>query len=509
MGQVRTRAAGGSSARSLARRLGLPAARGAAMGALAVTVVIGGGSTASAVSGIPGGPNPDMRGGWDQVALDDDAAQTAAQRLAAMGAQWSHARLDDALAIGRAALQAADASSELAGQAPQVDGLRTSVDALRAVVRAHGGVTVRTVAGSTVVPDAVTPAPALTPAERLAVAQEIAGLAADVFRVALEVEATAAAGASPGLPGLDAPPLRLTMPRPLEALEEPAAPQAAEAADGSATEAAAPGTDVPPPAEAPAQEATPAGGTAGDAAAPPADAGSAASPAPAAAEPVAGTEPAADAATGTDATAAGGDAQAAPASTLPAELADGLADLEAAVSAASGAATTELLSLEELPVLPSALGAASVGRWSSFLPDAWTALGLENGRIPEALLCAPDFAPDFLLRCDAAAALEAVNEAYRADFGEDLVVVSGYRSFDQQAGLRVAKGWLAAPAGRSNHGLGVAVDLGGFGGLGQFDSPRYRWMLANGERFGWVHPEAMRPGGGGPPEPWHFEFGTE
>ena len=52
------------------------------------------------------------------------------------------------------------------------------------------------------------------------------------------------------------------------------------------------------------------------------------------------------------------------------------------------------------------------------------------------------------------------------------------------------------------------VDLGGFGALGSFDSPRYRWMLAHGERFGWVHPEVMRPGGGGPPEPWHFEFGT-
>nr|WP_297429313.1 M15 family metallopeptidase [uncultured Actinotalea sp.] len=484
-------------------------------------MAIGSGTTASAVAGLPGGPVAPQGQPVADVAGDDSGpwastTSTAQQRLAVLGDRLSRDRLDDALAVGRAALTAADATTALAGAAPQVDGLRTSVDALRAVVRTHEGTVVRARAGggALLLPDATTAPPVLTPAQRLAAADEIARLAAQVFHVALQVEATAAASGGPGLPGVEGPALQLSMPRPLEALAPPADP--ASPTDPAAPTAAP--TAGPGPAATP--DATAAEGGAAVAAAEPgaapAGAGTAASDPgadPAGAPPA---DPAADAPAdaaapdGARAPDAPADASAAdvPAAALPAEVLDGLADLEAAVAAASGAASTELLTLEELPVLPSALAEVSAGRWSSFLPASWTGLGLENGRIPEALLCAPDFAPDFRLRCDAAAALEAVNEAYRTDFGEDLVVVSAYRTFEQQAGLRVAKGWLAAPAGRSNHGLGVAVDLGGFGALGSFDSPRYRWMLAHGERFGWVHPEVMRPGGGGPPEPWHFEFGT-
>ena len=35
----------------------------------------------------------------------------------------------------------------------------------------------------------------------------------------------------------------------------------------------------------------------------------------------------------------------------------------------------------------------------------------------------------------------------------------------------------------------------------------YRWMRENGPAFGWHHPAIMRPGGGGPQEPWHWEYG--
>jgi LAS superfamily LD-carboxypeptidase LdcB len=62
--------------------------------------------------------------------------------------------------------------------------------------------------------------------------------------------------------------------------------------------------------------------------------------------------------------------------------------------------------------------------------------------------------------------------------------------------------------GTSNHGWGLAVDLGGIGGLGQFDRPGYRWLQEHAGAHGWHHPRIMEPGGGGPQEPWHWEFGT-
>lgn len=130
-----------------------------------------------------------------------------------------------------------------------------------------------------------------------------------------------------------------------------------------------------------------------------------------------------------------------------------------------------------------------------------------NGQIPLDLLCSPQFT-HVLLRCDAAQALEQLNAAYRADFGRDLVVNGGYRTYAEQVQVREAKGDLAATPGRSNHGRGLAVDLSGFGAVGQFNDPDYLWMVENGPQFGWKHPPSMGPGGSGPLEPWHWEYGT-
>jgi LAS superfamily LD-carboxypeptidase LdcB len=61
---------------------------------------------------------------------------------------------------------------------------------------------------------------------------------------------------------------------------------------------------------------------------------------------------------------------------------------------------------------------------------------------------------------------------------------------------------LAAVPGTSNHGWGLAVDLGC--GVQSSRSAQYRWMIANAGRFGWVHPSwAFHD----PFEPWHWEFG--
>ncbi len=125
------------------------------------------------------------------------------------------------------------------------------------------------------------------------------------------------------------------------------------------------------------------------------------------------------------------------------------------------------------------------------------------------LLCPVPFAPGARLRCDAVVALVGLNEEFRAEHGSDLPVGSTYRTYAEQAALKTAKGGLAAPAGVSHHGWGVAVDFAGFGGVGQFDAPLYRWMTEHGPAHGWEHPAWAGPGGSGPPEPWHWEYTGE
>jgi hypothetical protein len=176
----------------------------------------------------------------------------------------------------------------------------------------------------------------------------------------------------------------------------------------------------------------------------------------------------------------------------PAADVAGLAELERAAAAA----------VAEAAVVPTGADRArSPGR------DGVVAGPLRtDGTVDPALLCPVSFAPGALLRCDAAEALARLNEVFRAEHGTDLPVGGTYRTYAEQVRLKAAKGGLAAHPGTSHHGWGVAVDFSGFGGVGQFDSPLYRWMVAHGPAYGWVHPAAMGPGGSGPHEPWHWEF---
>jgi LAS superfamily LD-carboxypeptidase LdcB len=132
-----------------------------------------------------------------------------------------------------------------------------------------------------------------------------------------------------------------------------------------------------------------------------------------------------------------------------------------------------------------------------------------NGRIPSAALCGVAFAPGARLRCDAAAALDRLDAAFHTDRGGHLVVVSSYRDLADQVEVKAARGDLASAPGTSNHGKGIAVDLAGVGTVDDFTEPTYLWLMTHAASFGWDHPAAMEPGGDGPPEPWHWEFGTE
>ncbi len=193
-------------------------------------------------------------------------------------------------------------------------------------------------------------------------------------------------------------------------------------------------------------------------------------------------------------------------------------------AAAAGEAVTELGALEALTplteeerrALRSDEGDLTTGttsqraRLREGTPAGVTALmqEWENGRIPADALCAVPFATSHRLQCDAADALADLNEAYREAFGTDLAVVSSYRTLEAQVSLRASKGGLAARPGTSNHGWGIAVDLGGIGSLGDFSKPGYKWLQEHAGEFGWNHPRGMEPGGSGPQEPWHWEFGT-
>jgi len=107
------------------------------------------------------------------------------------------------------------------------------------------------------------------------------------------------------------------------------------------------------------------------------------------------------------------------------------------------------------------------------------------------------------LRADAAASFARMTAAHRADRGSGLCVTDSYRPYAEQVSVFRRTPRLAAVPGTSRHGLGVALDLGC--GVQRFGSESYRWMKANGGRYGWVHPSWAEPGGS-MPEPWHWEY---
>lgn len=70
---------------------------------------------------------------------------------------------------------------------------------------------------------------------------------------------------------------------------------------------------------------------------------------------------------------------------------------------------------------------------------------------------------------------------------------------------RECSGPPVAPAGRSNHGWGRAVDFSnGRSVLSCYDN-EFHWLKLNAHRFGWVHP-AWAHCGKATQEPWHWEW---
>lgn len=124
-----------------------------------------------------------------------------------------------------------------------------------------------------------------------------------------------------------------------------------------------------------------------------------------------------------------------------------------------------------------------------------------NGFIPQGELAA--ISGGGLLQPSAAGAFEQLNMAYMQAFRKPISVTDSYRDRAGQEACTRAKGNMCAKPGTSNHGWGLALDLGG--GVNRFGTPQHTWMRANAAQYGWILPGWAQEGGS-KPEPWHWEY---
>ena len=128
---------------------------------------------------------------------------------------------------------------------------------------------------------------------------------------------------------------------------------------------------------------------------------------------------------------------------------------------------------------------------------------------------------DITLRAEAAHALEALFAAARDEAGYDLVAVSGYRSYGQQASIHERKVKsvgkkaalrVSAPAGCSEHQLGLAMDIGTRKNTSLTESfgrtPEGVWVAENAHRFGFIirYKAEWEDVTGYAYEPWHIRY---
>ena len=133
-----------------------------------------------------------------------------------------------------------------------------------------------------------------------------------------------------------------------------------------------------------------------------------------------------------------------------------------------------------------------------------------NGRLPPEALAAISWDTDprgtpYYLTTAAAAALERLDGAFRAEFGHHLDLDLTYRDYDTQVAMRAALGSVAATPGTSSHGTGLALDVPELPCEYGWDTPQRDWLITKGPAYGWVSP-AWAGRGGSNPEYWHFEF---
>lgn len=115
------------------------------------------------------------------------------------------------------------------------------------------------------------------------------------------------------------------------------------------------------------------------------------------------------------------------------------------------------------------------------------------------------------LQHEAAEQFQELDVVYKAKFGESMAVTDHYRDYDAQVKLKAdyeaeGIGNMAADPGTSNHGWGLAVDMGVAVG-GGYDTEKYQWMAENAPKYGWANPGWAKPGQDyQKSEPWHWEY---
>ena len=151
---------------------------------------------------------------------------------------------------------------------------------------------------------------------------------------------------------------------------------------------------------------------------------------------------------------------------------------------------------------------------------------LPPGYVPEDLVSLPERGVptlggrDLLLREEAAEQLRRLVGGAAAD-GEELVVASAYRSYEDQEGSHArlasiygkAADAMSATPGHSQHQLGTAVDFtnaaAGYEVWLPFgETSAYMWLLRHAGEYGFVlaYPGGSKAETGYKWEPWHFRY---
>ncbi len=189
------------------------------------------------------------------------------------------------------------------------------------------------------------------------------------------------------------------------------------------------------------------------------------------------------------------------------------AQSRAAAERAAAAAAAVALAGAQAAAQAAAAGAAQAaaaglpylgpGTSSGGLCQLPSGYGEVNGFLSDTTLCPLEMAPGHRLRTDAAGAFDLMSRARQATLGVPLCVTDSYRDYAGQVDVFRTKPALAATPGRSQHGWGLALDLGC--GVQGFGSEAHRWMQLNAAAFGWIHPGWAQQGGSRP-EAWHWEY---
>ncbi|NMM17234.1 MAG: peptidase M15, partial [Cellulomonas sp.] len=181
-------------------------------------------------------------------------------------------------------------------------------------------------------------------------------------------------------------------------------------------------------------------------------------------------------------------------------------------SAASPQPTTGSSAADLTAAAAAAKAKAAAGGVPVWVTSVPTADGDgSNGHMPMSSMCLIGWGTDQIgspqyLRCDAAAALSQLNDAFRARFGEPLSMDLTYRSYDEQVRIAAYYGDVAAKPGTSSHGLGTALDVQEWPGVYGFGTERYAWLVNNAPTYDWFAPSRVRETGAYP-EYWHYEYG--